>query len=114
MLQFPPWKVALISLTLLVGALMALPNAFSNSFLGVVPERPAAPTAEQLAEYNAERAAAEESWWPGFLPSGKCGTESSDHRLFAIRKNCRPAPSSAAVEWEGERKVWIRSLLAAH
>ncbi len=71
MLQFPPWKVALISLTLLAGALMALPNAFSNSFLGVVPERPASPTADQLAEYNAERAAAEESWWPGFLPSGK-------------------------------------------
>ncbi|MEL6663634.1 MAG: protein translocase subunit SecD [Pseudomonadota bacterium] len=71
MLQFPPWKVALISLTLLVGALMALPNAFSNSFLGIVPDRPANPTAETLAEYNAARDAAEDSWWPGFLPSGK-------------------------------------------
>ncbi|MEM1104870.1 MAG: protein translocase subunit SecD [Pseudomonadota bacterium] len=71
MLQFPPWKAALISLTLLVGAIMALPNAFSNAFLGIAPQPLTAPTAEELADFNAARDAAERSWWPGFLPSGK-------------------------------------------
>ncbi|MCI4645390.1 MAG: protein translocase subunit SecD [Hyphomonadaceae bacterium] len=71
MLQFPAWKVILISLTLLTGTLMALPNAFSNAFLGIEPLRPEAPTAQQLADYNAEMAAAQDSWWPGMLPSGK-------------------------------------------
>ena len=71
MLQFPAWKVTLISLTLLIGALMALPNLFSNAFLGVEPLRPDNPTVQQLADYNAEKAAADQSWWPGFLPSNK-------------------------------------------
>ena len=71
MLQFPAWKVILISATLLVGTLMALPNLFSDSFLGVEPLRPDTPTAEQLADYNEAKAAADASWWPGFLPSSK-------------------------------------------
>lgn len=50
---------------------MALPNAFSNGFLGIEPLRPENPTPQRLAEYNAEKAAADASWWPGFLPSGK-------------------------------------------
>lgn len=71
MLQFPPWKVALIVGTLFLGALMALPNAFSNTFLGVEPQRPSVETPEALAEWRAEVQAANEAWWPGFLPSGK-------------------------------------------
>jgi preprotein translocase subunit SecD len=71
MLQFPAWKVILISATLLIGTLMALPNLFSDSFLGVEPLRPDAPTAQQLADYNEAKAAADASWWPGFLPSSK-------------------------------------------
>ena len=35
MLNFPGWKVALIGLVLLWGTLMALPNAFSDGFLGI-------------------------------------------------------------------------------
>ncbi|MEM0985597.1 MAG: protein translocase subunit SecD [Pseudomonadota bacterium] len=71
MLQFPSWKVALIAITLLIGGLMALPNGFSNAFLGIEPERPSVETPEALAEYVAARDAARQSWWPGFLPSGK-------------------------------------------
>ena len=71
MLQFPPWKVALILGVLLVGALMALPNAFSDRFLGIDPLPPSVETPETLAEYREAQAAAEESWWPGFFPSGK-------------------------------------------
>lgn len=71
MLQFPAWKVILISATLLIGTLMALPNLFSDSFLGVDPLRPDTPTAQQLADYNEAKAAADASWWPGFLPSSK-------------------------------------------
>ncbi len=71
MLQFPPWKVALIAGVLLWGALLALPNAFSNTFLGIEPRPPAVQTPENLAEYVRERNAAEASWWPGILPSSK-------------------------------------------
>lgn len=71
MLQFPAWKVILISLTLLVGALMAMPNLFSNQFLGVEPPRPSVDSVEALAEWRREVTAAQESWWPGFLPSNK-------------------------------------------
>ncbi len=71
MLQFPPWKIALIVGTLLIGAIMALPNAFSDRFLGVEPIPPSVETPESLAEYRDAKAGAEQSWWPGFLPSGK-------------------------------------------
>lgn len=71
MLQFPPWKIALVLVTLLIGGLMALPNAFSNAFLGIEPDRPAVETPDAMAEYVSEREAARESWWPGFLPQNK-------------------------------------------
>lgn len=71
MLQFPAWKVTLITLVLVIGAFAALPNAFSNGFLGITPERPALETPETIAEYNAQVAEAQESWWPGFLPTNK-------------------------------------------
>lgn len=71
MLQFPPWKVALILAVLLVGALMALPNAFSDRFLGIDPLPPSVETPETLAEYRDAQAAADQSWWPGFFPSNK-------------------------------------------
>ncbi|MEL6386715.1 MAG: protein translocase subunit SecD [Pseudomonadota bacterium] len=71
MLQFPSWKVALIVLALVAGIFMALPNGFSNAFLGVEPERPSVETPEALAEYIEARDAARESWWPGFLPTNK-------------------------------------------
>ncbi len=71
MLQFPPWKIALIMGVLALGGLMALPNAFSDRFLGVEPVRPSVETPEALAEYADARRAAEQSWWPGFLPSNK-------------------------------------------
>ena len=71
MLQFPPWKIVLIAGALIIGAMMALPNAFSNSFLGIEPQRPSVETPEDIAKFNAEMAAAQESWWPGFLPKNK-------------------------------------------
>ncbi|MEM7767441.1 MAG: protein translocase subunit SecD, partial [Pseudomonadota bacterium] len=71
MLQFPTWKVALIVITLLIGGLMALPNGFSNTFLGVEPERPAVETPDALADYVRQREAARAAWWPGFMPTNK-------------------------------------------
>ncbi len=71
MLQFPPWKVALILAVLLVGALMALPNAFSDRFLGIDPLPPSVETPETRAEYRDAQAAADQSWWPGFFPANK-------------------------------------------
>ena len=71
MLQFPTWKIVLIVGALVIGGLMALPNGFSNSFLGIEPQRPNIETPEALAEWRAEMDAAEASWWPGFMPTNK-------------------------------------------
>lgn len=71
MLNFPVWKVALILIVLVWGGLMALPNAFSDGFLGVEPREPASSNPADIAAYEAQMDAAEESWWPGFLPSSK-------------------------------------------
>lgn len=71
MLNFPGWKVALIGLVLLWGTLMALPNAFSDGFLGIEPTDTGASDAQSIAEYQSQMEAAENSWWPGFLPTSK-------------------------------------------
>ena len=71
MLNFPGWKVALIAIVLLWGGLLALPNAFSDGFLGVRPVDTGATDAQSVAEYQEQMEAAEASWWPGFMPSGK-------------------------------------------
>lgn len=71
MLNFPGWKVALIAIVLLWGGLLALPNAFSDGFLGIKPVDTGASDAVSIAEYEAQLSEAEASWWPGFLPTGK-------------------------------------------
>ncbi len=71
MLQFPPWKLALILGVLLWGALLALPNLFSDETLGIPPKQPTSSDPAIIQEYQAQKAAAEASDWPGFLPSGK-------------------------------------------
>ncbi len=71
MLQFPAWKVALIVAVLLWGGFLALPNLFSDSFLGVKPRPPANESPKEIAEYTVALAEAEQSWWPGALPKGK-------------------------------------------
>lgn len=71
MLHFPAWKIALIVGTLLWGAFLAFPNAVSDPFLGIEPPPPTSEAPEAQAEYRAARAAAEQAWWPGFLPNSK-------------------------------------------
>ncbi len=71
MLNFPGWKVALISLALLLGTLMALPNLFSDGFLGIEPTDTGATDPVAVAAFEAQQAEAEVSWWPGFLPKNK-------------------------------------------
>lgn len=71
MLHFPPWKVAVILGTVFFGVLMAMPNLFSDRFLGIEPPPPSIETPEALADFARERRLAEEAWWPGFLPSQK-------------------------------------------
>ena len=51
MLNFPTWKVALIGLVLVWGALLALPNAFSDGFLGIEPRDTGASDPQSIAEY---------------------------------------------------------------
>ncbi|WOR13813.1 protein translocase subunit SecD [Hyphomonas sp. FCG-A18] len=71
MLNFPAWKVAIISITLLWGALLALPNLFSDGFLGIEPRDTGATDPQAIAAYEQQLAEADASWWPGFLPKNK-------------------------------------------
>ncbi|MEO1407990.1 MAG: protein translocase subunit SecD, partial [Pseudomonadota bacterium] len=71
MLQFSKWKIGTISAVLLIGFMLALPNALPASFMGVAPDQPRSQSAVDLAAFDAERAAAEESWWPSLFPNKK-------------------------------------------
>lgn len=71
MLNFPTWKVSLIAVTLLWGALLALPNLFSDGFLGIEPRDTGSQDPQEIAAYQAQLQAAEESWWPGVMPTSK-------------------------------------------
>ncbi|MEM7663485.1 MAG: protein translocase subunit SecD [Pseudomonadota bacterium] len=71
MLQFSKWKIGTIFAVLLIGFMLALPNALPASFMGVAPDQPRSQSAVDLAAFDAERAAAEESWWPTFFPDKK-------------------------------------------
>lgn len=70
MLNFPIWKVGLIVVVLLWGTILALPNLFTDGFLGIEPKQVSDPTNEvAVAAYEQQLQEAEDSWW--FLPSGK-------------------------------------------
>lgn len=70
MLNFPLWKVGLILVVLLWGLVLALPNLFSDGFLGIEPKEPADPNnAAAMAAYEQQLQEANDSWW--FLPNGK-------------------------------------------
>ncbi|MHA7859417.1 MAG: protein translocase subunit SecD [Henriciella sp.] len=70
MLNFPIWKVGLIVVVLLWGTILALPNLFSDGFLGIAPKEVSDPTNEvAVAAYEQQLQESEDSWW--FLPSGK-------------------------------------------
>lgn len=70
MLNFPIWKVGLIVVVLLWGAILAVPNMFSDGFLGIEPKEVSDPTNEvAVAAYEQQLQEAGDSWW--FLPSGK-------------------------------------------
>lgn len=70
MLNFPIWKVGLIVVVLLWGTILALPNLFSDGFLGIEPKQVSDPTNEvAVAAYEQQLQESEDSWW--FLPSGK-------------------------------------------
>ncbi len=70
MLNFPLWKVGIIVVVLLWGTVLALPNLFSDGFLGIEPKQPADPTnTVAMAAYEQQMQEADASWW--FLPNGK-------------------------------------------
>lgn len=70
MLNFPLWKVGLILVVLLWGLVLALPNVFSDGFLGVEPREVSDPSnTVAVAAYEQQLQEAEDSWW--FLPAGK-------------------------------------------
>ena len=70
MLNFPRWKVGLIALVLLWGLVLALPNLFSDEFLGIEPRQaPDVENTQAFEDYEKRKEQAEQSWW--FLPTGK-------------------------------------------
>ena len=70
MLNFPLWKVGIIVIVLLWGTILALPNMFSDGFLGIEPKEPADPNnTAAMAAYEQQLQEVEDSWW--FLPAGK-------------------------------------------
>ena len=71
MLQFPPWKIALIVGIVLWGCLLALPNLFSDTALGIEPVKPETDDPQIIKTYQDDLAAAQASNWPGVLPTGK-------------------------------------------
>ena len=71
MLQFPPWKIAVIVGVVIWGCLLALPNLFSDIGLGVAPVKPATEDSQTLREWENKVAEAEASSYPGFLPKQK-------------------------------------------
>lgn len=71
MLHFSPTKLLTIIGVLLVGLMLALPNVLPNSFMGVDPKPPLSQSPEDLQAYQDDLNAADESWWPSFLPSKK-------------------------------------------
>mgnify|MGYP001796673591 CR=1 FL=1 len=63
MLNFPLWKVGLILVALLWGLILALPNVFSDGFLGIEPKQPADPSnTTAMAAYEQQLQEAEDSW----------------------------------------------------
>lgn len=71
MLQFPPWKIAIVLIVLLGGMLLALPNLFADTTLGIAPNAPDDDSRDARLRYEQEIAAAEAANWPGVLPNGK-------------------------------------------
>ena len=71
MLDFPPWKIALIIGVVLWGCLLALPNMFSDTQLGILPIEPETQNSQEILDYQQKREAAEASSWPGFMPKQK-------------------------------------------
>ncbi len=70
MLNFPLWKVGIIVVVLLWGTVLALPNLFSDGFLGIAPKEVSDPTnTAAVAAYEQQLQEADASWW--FLPNGK-------------------------------------------
>ncbi|MEM9842056.1 MAG: protein translocase subunit SecD [Pseudomonadota bacterium] len=70
MLNFPIWKVGLILVVLLWGTVLAIPNMFTDGFLGIAPKAVPDPNNEPaMAAYEQQLSEAEDSWW--FLPNGK-------------------------------------------
>ena len=70
MLNFPLWKVGIIVVVLLWGTVLALPNLFSDGFLGIAPKEVSDPTnTAAVAAYAQQLQEADASWW--FLPNGK-------------------------------------------
>lgn len=70
MLNFPLWKVGIIVVVLLWGAVLAIPNMLTDGFLGIEPKEPSDPTnTVAMAAYEQQLQEAEDSWW--FLPNGK-------------------------------------------
>ena len=71
MLYFSKGKIFTILGALLIGFMLALPNALPDSYMGVEPKPVTTEDAAELVEYREELAKARESWWPSFFPKNK-------------------------------------------
>ena len=129
MLHFSTWKVLTIIGVLLIGGLLALPNALPNTFMGVAPDQPRSQSVDDLQTFQAAQEAAEKSWWPGVLPKNKVKLgldlqggvyllmeidpdEVVANRMEIVQRDVRSALSpnardriNSAIERDGERLV---------
>ena len=71
MLQFSTGKLFSILAVLLIGFMLALPNALPNTFMGVEPKPVTVEDPEKLRKYREDVEKAKQSWWPGFFPDKK-------------------------------------------
>lgn len=71
MLQFSKGKVFSILAVLLIGFMLALPNALPDTFMGVEPQPITSEDPDEVRQYREDVAKAKESWWPSIFPTKK-------------------------------------------
>ena len=110
MLNFPLWKVGLIVVVLAWGTILALPNMFTDGFLGIEPKEVSDPTNEvAVAAYEQQLSEAEDSWW--FLPNGKLnlGLDLQGGVYLLMEINPEEIATNRLEQFQGDvRSAWAQ------
>ncbi|MEO0449694.1 MAG: protein translocase subunit SecD [Pseudomonadota bacterium] len=110
MLNFPIWKVGLILVVLGWGILLAVPNMFSDGFLGIEPKEVSDASNEvAVAAYERQLQEAEDSWW--FLPNGKLnlGLDLQGGVYLLMEINPEEIATNRLEQFQGDvRSAWAQ------